>query len=94
MKPVQIVVAILIGWAVSGSARPADAQDRTYTPRRPTLSQYHHLFRADPGPLGQYHTYVRPRLEARRAMAQQDARLRRQEAATLTLRDELGRRLG
>ena len=89
MKPVQVVVAFLVGCALVGSVDVAEAQSLYLD--RPTLSPYLHLFRSDPGPLGQYRSWVRPRQELQRAMTGQRAAIRGQQRSIQGLQGEMSR---
>jgi hypothetical protein len=61
------------------SARPAQAQRRYHIPR-PTFSPYLNYFRADPGPIDPYYSYVLPERRLQRTLAGQSAQIQRQEA--------------
>ena len=88
MKRVQLVVAFLVGWGVACWSQPAEAQ--RYYGRRPTLSPYLHYFRG-PGPLGQYHSHVRPRVELRSTLAGQAGAIRQQQRSIGALQSEVSR---
>ena len=79
MRRVPIVAAFLIGLAVVGSVQPAQAQTR-YRIDRPTFNPWFQLFRQDPGPLGRYHSYVRPTQQLRRTLTGQAIRIEQQQA--------------
>ena len=84
MKPCSMVVVLLAACGALLIARPAEAQG-TYRPSRPTISPWLNLYNRNPGPLGNYFTYVRPQMETREALQQQDTRIRQQGAGIQTL---------
>ncbi len=87
MSRFRVVFPLLVGSVLLCTVQSADAQ---YSPAyRPTLSPYLHYFRRDPGPLGTYFSYVRPRLELQRTLAVQTADLQRQQARIQTLQGEV-----
>jgi len=89
MKPIQVVAAFLMGSAVVGSVRVANAQPPYLN--RPTFSPYLQLFRSDPGPLGQYHSWVRPRQQLQRTLSRQSAAIRSQQRSVQSLQGEVSR---
>jgi len=86
MKPIQVVAAFLVGCAMVGSVRVAEAQSLY-----PTFSPYLQLFRSDPGPLGQYHSWVRPRQQLQRTLGRQSAAIRSQQRSVQNLQGEVSR---
>ena len=90
MKRVQAVVVFLVGCVAVWAAQPAHAQLRVPIDR-PTFSPYLHLFRSDRGPLGQYHSWVRPRQELRRTLASQSTAIRSQQRGLQGLQGEVSR---
>jgi len=69
----------------------APRRPRRYEPATPTLSPYLNYFRADRGPISNYHTYVRPEEKLRRAFTSQRTELRRQERSLRGLKREVHR---
>jgi hypothetical protein len=66
------------------------AQERWTPPSgRPALSPWLDMFRADPGPLPNYHQFVRPRQELRRTLDRQASVIQTQGAALRGLSQEL-----
>jgi hypothetical protein len=85
MKRTVAVIAVALTFAVlslgdvaigQGLSRP-QAPGRSYT-RPPTLSPYLDYFRTPQGPLDSYHEYVRPQINLRNTLTQQDRALRSQ----------------
>jgi hypothetical protein len=77
------VIVLAIGFFASfdvaegqGLSRP-QGRDRSYA-TNPTLSPYLDYFRAPQGPLDSYHEYVRPKINLRNTLTQQDRQLRAQ----------------
>ena len=69
-------LAGLVGvWGVLAAAGPAAAQG-LYRPAKPTLSPWLNLYNQNPGPLDNYHQYVRPEMELQNTLRQNEARLR------------------
>jgi hypothetical protein len=64
---------------LGGLASPALAQPRYYPPNGP-ISPWMNLFQRQPGPLDNYHSYVRPELQLRNTLGQQNAALQQQSA--------------
>jgi hypothetical protein len=84
MKRLQLAVLFSIACAVQFFTLPARGQDyrsRYYRPPRPAISPWFDLGRLDPGPLGPYHSYIRPKQELYRNLQQQGAALQQQHAA-------------
>ena len=73
-----VATASVLWWSVPSAhaQRPSRSPFRT----RPALSPWFDLYRSDPGPLGNYHSYVRPRMELQETLDQQRAGLRQQGA--------------
>ncbi|MFH1269332.1 MAG: hypothetical protein ABIK89_26690 [Planctomycetota bacterium] len=88
MQRVLIATAFMAGWIALCSARPAQAQ-RNYHVSRPTFSPYLQLFRLDPGPLGQYHSYVLPQRQLERTIAGQSAQIQQQQAGIRSVRGQI-----
>ena len=88
MQRVLIATTLLTGVIVLASARPAEAQ--RYRLNHSTFSPYLQLFRRDPGPLGQYHSYVLPQREVQRTLAGQSAQIERQQAGIRSLQGQIG----
>jgi hypothetical protein len=77
------LVLVVGGFA---SASPALAQPRYYPPNGP-ISPWMNLFQRQPGPLDNYHSYVRPELQLRNTLGLQNTALQ-QQAAGLRLLGE------
>ena len=89
MKRAQLVPVFLIAWVLLCSAPPAEAQRGSpYGVPSPTFSPWLNLYRSDPGPLGTYHTYVRPEQELYGTLRRQDAGLQRQRASIRSLQEQ------
>ncbi len=73
-----------------GWSRPQGSSTRSGS-RTPTLSPYLDYFRAPQGPLDSYHEYVRPKINLRNTLAQQDRQLRTQGQGLRTLNREWSR---
>ncbi len=68
----------------------ADAQRPwPYRPGRPTISPYMNLYRANPGPVDNYHLYVRPQQQLLNTLQWQDQALQQQGAHLQSLRQEV-----
>jgi len=90
MRPTVWILSVSLGLGLVICPRVATGQER-YRPARPTLSPWLGLGFQDPGPLGPYLSYVRPELELRETLRQQDARLRRQGTGLQGLQGEVSR---
>ena len=87
MPRIVIATAVLAGWIALCCPRPAQAQ-RGYHIPRPTFSPYHNYFRADPGPLGPYHSYIVPQRRLQSTLAGQAAQIQRQQASVRSLQSQ------
>ncbi len=89
MNQLRIPLAFLITCIFLLSVQSARAQRRRNLPRRPAISSWLNLSRAEPGPLGGYLSDVRPRQQFARSLQQQNARLQHQASSIRSL----GRRM-
>jgi hypothetical protein len=80
MRRLWLTRAVLICGAAFSAAPSAEAQQRytPYQPSTPTISPWMNLYQRNPGPLDNYNTYVRPQIQLRDTLQQQDARIQRQ----------------
>ena len=82
MKRSQVILTLVIASAVFLTAFPASAQGRRpyspYQPARPTISPWFNLYRQDGGVLDNYHTFVRPEIQLRNTLRQQEYNISRQ----------------
>jgi hypothetical protein len=94
MRHSPIALVILVAAIIHSTAPASDAQypgvrnirSRYSRPPRPTFSPYFDLFRTDnTGPLGNYHSYVRPKQQLYDTLWQQHSNLRRQDASIRAL---------
>ena len=83
--------AIVLMIAGTGVASTASAQDpyTPYRPATPTISPWLNMFRRDPGPLDNYHTFVQPRIQAQQTLRQQEAAIQRNQAAIGSVNEQL-----
>jgi hypothetical protein len=88
MKLVWIGSVCAVMVLVTGWTRPVAAQTRD-NPYIPTLSPWLNLYQRNTGPLDPYHQYVRPEIQLRDALRQQDNRLRSQSANIQILGQEV-----
>ena len=93
MNWLRLVLVFLAVSVVLTCVRPARAQGfgSRYRPSMPTLSPYFNLYRRDSGPLGNYHTFVRPQQQLRRELQQQSTSIQRQNASLRSLGQQVSR---
>ena len=85
----QLLTLAAVG-AILCVARPVQAQRPwPYRPSRPTISPYMNLYRANPGPVDNYHLYVRPQQRLLSTLQQQNQALYQQSAGLQALRQEV-----
>ena len=91
MKRLHLVLLAAAAMALFGPAPSALAQRSSRSPfrTRPALSPWFQLYQDNPGPLSNYHTYVRPRMELQKTLDQQRADLRRQNARVNSLGQQM-----
>jgi hypothetical protein len=71
-------LALLTMGAAQGSSALAQAMGQYQA--RPTLSPWMNLFQRNAGPVDNYHTYVRPQMQLRDTLHQQNMQLQQQTA--------------
>jgi hypothetical protein len=77
-RPIFVLLFAAVG-ILHGSGPAAEAQ--MYQPPRPTISPWMYLFQRNAGPIGNYHSYVRPEMQLRDTLRQQNMRIQQQNAA-------------
>jgi hypothetical protein len=70
------------------AAGPAFGQQMHYTPATPTMSPWMNMFQSNTGPLDNYNTFVRPRIQLRNTLDQQNQAIDRQAASIYALQNE------
>jgi hypothetical protein len=76
----RLSLAVVVALLASSASPPAAAQGITggYRPATPTLSPWLNLYQRSTGPLDPYHQWVRPELNLRETLQQQDLANQRQ----------------
>ncbi len=86
MRRVQLVLVFSIVCVLVAWERPANGQRASrYRPARQTLSPWFGLYNRESAPLGNYHSYVRPKQQLYNTLWQQHSNLRRQDASIRAL---------
>jgi hypothetical protein len=86
-----VLTLVICGQDAGGQERfRPQAPSRSYSPS-PTLSPYLDYFRAPQGPLDSYHEYVRPKIDLRNTLAQQDRQMRAQAQGLRALNNDWSR---
>jgi len=83
MKRSHWASALLVAWILASSEGVVRAQPPGLM--RPSISPWMGLFQRNPGPLGNYNSYVRPQLDLQNTFRQQQAAIQRQGASISAL---------
>ncbi len=90
MTRLQTVVASLTVGAVLSIAQVTHAQGQaTDFGSRPTLSPWFGLYQKNGGPIDNYHTFVRPRVDLNDTLQRQQADIQRNEAGVNSLGQDM-----
>ena len=90
MTRLQAVAAFLTVGAVLSTTHLAQAQGQaTDFGSRPTLSPWFGLYQKNGGPIDNYHTFVRPRIDLNDTLQRQQAGIQRNEAGVNSLGQEM-----
>ena len=95
MKRSQVILTLVIASAALLTAMPASAQNpprrpySPYQPARPTISPWFNLYRRDGGVLDNYHTFVRPEVQLRNTLRQQEYDINRQGMDIQSMRQNM-----
>ncbi len=94
MKRLGLVSVIGAGLLTLFAADHADAQGggyMPYTPSRPTLSPWLNLYNKNAGPIDNYHNYVRPEIQLRDTLQQQENQIGQQDSTIRSLGQQVTR---
>jgi hypothetical protein len=90
MTRLQVVAAFLTVGAVLSIAHLAQAQGQaTDFGNRPTLSPWFGLYQKNGGPIDNYHTFVRPRIDLNDTLQRQQAGIQRNQAGINSLGQDM-----
>jgi hypothetical protein len=90
MKAVKIAGLCFVFGMMLFAARSSEAQGvPNFQPSTPTLSPWLHLYEKNPGPLDNYHMYVRPRMELRDTLQSQQSNINQQYLGMQSLNEEV-----
>ncbi|MBN1589432.1 MAG: hypothetical protein JW888_07950 [Pirellulales bacterium] len=88
---VSVFLTASLFLSCAASAHAQQGGRKYFRPPSPTISPWMDLFRKDPGPLDNYHSFVRPKQRVYDALGRQNFEIQQQQAQTRDLGQELSR---